>query len=92
MLDTEDAKNIAGRLPQCSHCYDPGVAFAVDDGLDNVRNKSEGEEDGEEVCGSRIWAKAWPLGFRICLSWAASHCEARIQVKPRAAGMISVGM
>ena len=92
MLDTEDAKDIAGRLPQRSHCYDPGVAFAVDNGLDNVRNKSEGEEDGEEVCGSRVWAKAWPFSFRICLSWAAAHCEARIEVKSRAAEMIFVGM
>ena len=85
MIDTEDAENIADRLPQRSHCYDPGVAFAVDDGLGNVRNKSESEEDGEEVCGSRIWAKAWPLRFRICLSWAATHCEARMQVESMAA-------
>lgn len=75
VLDAEDAENVAGCLPQRSHCYDPAVAFAVDDGLDNMDHESEPEEDGEEVSGTRIWAKFWPLGIRICLSRAACHYE-----------------
>ena len=31
VLDTEDAKHVADRLPQRSHRYNPAVAFAVDD-------------------------------------------------------------
>ena len=37
-------------------------------------HESEPEENGEEVSGTRIWAKFWPLGLRICLSRAAYHC------------------
>lgn len=74
VLDTEDTEHVARHLPQCSHCYDPTVAFAVYDGLNNVRGESEAEENGEEICGSRIWTKVWPLGVWIRLSWAASHC------------------
>lgn len=55
VLDTEDAEHVARCLPQRSHCYDPAVSFAVDDGLDNVRGKGEAEENGEEVRGSGIW-------------------------------------
>ena len=39
--------------------------------------ESEAEENGEEVSGTRIWAKftkLWPLGIWIRLSWAACHC------------------
>ena len=73
VLDTQDAEYVAGRLPQRSHCYDPAVAFAIDDRLDNVRGESEAEENSEEVCGPRIWTKAGPLGIGIRLCWAASH-------------------
>lgn len=74
ILDAEDAERVAGGLPQRSHCYDPAVTFAVDDGLNNMAHESEAEENGEEVSGTRIWAKTWPLGIRICLSRAACHC------------------
>lgn len=38
-----------------------------------MRSESKAEKNGEEVCGSRVWAKAWPLGVWIRLSQAASH-------------------
>ena len=57
VLDTEDAEDVGSHLPQRTHCYDPAVALAVDDGLDDVRSKRKTEENGEEVCGSRVWAK-----------------------------------
>lgn len=78
VLNTEDADYIAGSLPQCAHCYDPAVAFAVDDGLGNMGDKSEGKEDGEEICSSGIWAEAWPCSVWICLSRTASHCRLRM--------------
>lgn len=88
VLDAEDAEHVAGRLPQRSHRYDPAVAFAVDDGLDNVCGKSEAKEDGEEVCGSGIWAESWPFRVWIRLRWAASHHGQGMQKKPKAAEMM----
>ena len=73
VLNTENSKHVAGRLPQRSHCYDPTVTFAVDDGLDDVRGESEAEEDGVEVCGPRVRAETWPGSVWIRLSWTASH-------------------
>ncbi len=75
VFDTKDAEYIAGGLPQRSHCYDPAVAFAVNDGLGNVRDESKVEKNSEEVCSSRIGAKVWPLTLWVCLSRAASHCD-----------------
>ena len=79
VLDTEDAEYVGGCLPQRTHCYDPAVALPVDDRLDDVRSKSEAEENGEEVCGSRIWAEGRPYRVWICSSWAASHHGLRVQ-------------
>ena len=78
-LDAEDAEHVAGCLPQRSHCYDPAIAFAVDDRLNNMDHESEPEENGKEVSGTRIWAKGWPLGVWICLSRAACHCRRMLE-------------
>ena len=91
MLDTEDADYVGSRLPQRTHCYDPAVALAVDDGLDNVRSKSESKENSEEVCCSRVGAKCRPLTVWICLSWAASHRGLRTQRKSDIVEWISAG-
>ena len=89
MLDTEDAENIADRLPQRSHRYNPAIALAVDDGLSNVRDQGKGEENGEEVRGSGIGAEVGPFTVWVILSWAASHCEYGVQMRGRGAGLIS---
>ena len=91
MLDAEDAEYVGSRLPQRTHCYDPAVALAVHDGLDNVCSKNETEQNGEEVCGSRARAKCRPLSVWICSSWAAPHRGLQIQRKSSIAEWISAG-
>ena len=91
VLDTENPEYVGDRLPQRTHCYDPAVALPVDDSLDNVRSKSKAEENGEEVCGSRVWAEGRPYSVWICSSWAASHRGLGMQMKSGIAEWISTG-
>ena len=49
--DGGDAEGVGEGLPKCGHADYPAVGFAVEDGLSNVGQGDEAEENGVEVGG-----------------------------------------
>lgn len=75
MADTDNAEDVTGHLPGGAHYDDPAVAFAVHDGLGDVGDHGETEEDSVEVGGGLAGTEAGPLtaGVIFC-GTMGRHC------------------
>lgn len=73
MFDTQDSKDVTSCFPGRAHGDHPAVAFAVNDGLGDVRDQSEAEENGVEIRGSFAGTEAPVAVGARCGCTVTSH-------------------